>query len=55
MADAAEGELSPWQLLCMHSIRPGATAIELYEPPKTPGQDGRETGVITDIITLKAK
>lgn len=32
-----------------------AIAIELYEPLKTPGQDGRETDVITDIITIKAK
>lgn len=30
----------------------GAIAIELYEPLKTPGQDGRETDVITDIITI---
>ena len=33
----------------------GAIAIELYEPLKTHGQDGRETDVITDIITIKAK
>lgn len=33
----------------------GAIAIELYEPLKTPWQDGRQTDVITDIITIKAK
>lgn len=27
----------------------------LYEPLKAPRQDGRETDIITDIITIKAK
>lgn len=56
MANAAEVEAhTRFSCFVCAASGLGAIAIELYEPLKTPRQDGRETDVITNIITIKAK